>query len=109
MQDIEVLINEYCEVTGRPAAIISVSEYLELKKFCSSQQITSDITTKETQIETSTICDDSSNVVSTSKDDFYNDGFMMHEVQEEPEIEEMEEKGNNTVSSAFLMMRSIGS
>ena len=114
MADISQLITEYSAITGRPAATLSVTEFLEFKKY--SEKHTAHVNMafsngaplKEVQRGAAP----STEPVSYTKEEV-EDTPRTNKVSEpdcrtesEEMIEEMEEK-TKTVSNAFLMMRSI--
>ena len=102
MGDIKQLITEYAAITGRPVATISVSEFLELKSYAEKGNVTP-ITT---QFEESVV---SKSVVTSEPEPQVIP--MPEPVKEKTvELDDAPKKSEKKpISSAFMMMRSIGS
>ncbi len=118
MSDIRELVSEYCTITNRPAATLSISEFLELKKYAEPSQMA-----KPLYIE---------NTKQYSSLDKPVERPVLDEVKEQPRIEHKEKNfipientttadkhektvdsapsaksKQNNVSPAFLMMKQI--
>ncbi|MBP3783866.1 MAG: hypothetical protein J6I68_11525 [Butyrivibrio sp.] len=101
MNDIKQLLTEYSEVTGRPLATISISEYLEIKRYLDAgahAPITTQLETKEIPQETKTV-DIKPQIKPASEP------AEIKAVKKDTLSEHTDKK---PISSAFMMMRSIG-
>ena len=102
MGDIRQLITEYAALTGRPVATISVSEFLELKSYAEKGSVTPISTQFEEPVVPKPI------VASVPEPQV----IPMPEPAKEKTVELDEAPKKNEkkpISSAFMMMRSIGS
>lgn len=100
MYSLNELISEYALVTGRPVATISVSEYLEFKKYSEGRAGMPNATLAETP--TAYLGSDPDNQ-GTNEASAYEMPTVEAIVADEPKTQ-AEKK---PISSAFMMMRSI--
>lgn len=102
MGDIKQLITEYAAITGRPVATISVSEFLELKSYAEKGNVTPISTQYAEPVisKPASVPEPEPQVI------------PMPEPSKEKAVElddEPKKTEKKPISSAFMMMRSIGS
>ena len=95
MSDIKKLINEYASLTGRPVATISISEYIELKKYSEEDRLLLPV---NKDVSKEAVCEEES----------------VKEMTYEPETEEIiktadeiDSNKNAPITSPLMLMRSI--
>ncbi len=117
MNKIEQLINEYASITGRPVATISVSEYLEIKRY-SETAVYANTVVEDVVTESCTAIHEPENVHEPSKPVTHPKPVReasVTEIRPHPVSEEKQERAvklepvekKPKKSSAFDMMRSI--
>lgn len=101
MTDIKELLTEYSSLTGRPLATISVSEYLEIKRFTETGISAPIITQFESpKILQKEIVEDAKPHIEPVSEP--------HEIKAVKKDIPKEQTEKKPISSAFMMMRSIG-
>ncbi len=101
MNDIKQLLTEYSEATGRPIATISVSEYLELKRYLDTALHAPNIT----QLEIKTEPQETKAIDAKPQNKPALEPAEIKAIKKDVPHEHTDKK---TISSAFMMMRSIG-
>lgn len=101
MADIKELLTEYSSLTGRPLATISVSEYLEIKRFSETGMSAPIIAQLErTPAPQGKIAEKINPQIEPVSEP--------HEIKAVKKDTPKEQTEKKTISSAFMMMRSIG-
>ena len=101
MTDIKELLTEYSSLTGRPLATITVSEYLEIKRFSETGMSAPIIT----QLERAPAPQEEIAEKIKPQIEPVSEPHEIKAVKKDVPREQSEKK---PISSAFMMMRSIG-
>lgn len=97
MSDIKTLVKEYSEITGRPAATLSVAEFLELKRFAWNDAAQTDERDNLKFISEQT----------NGKSRVSDEKNIIERIVAPTEKKKEENKKKEPTSSAFMMMRSV--
>lgn len=119
MSGIKTLIDEYVALTGRPAATLQVSEFIELKRYADEKKLSyassgeeiqgsEHATTKKVAKQPIPFIDDMSEEMHEDVYDAQEEITTTNEDREENEAEEKDVSDITAISPALMLLRSIG-